>query len=116
MVFLLFLSRLAAAPGGDAPIVAVDARIKGWQAVVEGNGLSIASTGMLIVFFALVIISLFIRLLPEVLKVMEPILPKLGTHTQPPTLAEQLPSDKEKVVAAIGYVLHMEMEKATQTK
>lgn len=71
---------------------------------------------MLIVFFALAIISLFIRLLPVVLEKLEPILPRLESHTQPPTSAEQLPADKERIIAAIGYVLHLEMERAAQNK
>jgi len=86
----------------------------GFQAISEAEGVSIAVTGMLIVFFALVIISLFIRLLPVLLGLMEPILPRLGSHTQPPSAAERLPAENEKLVAAIGYVLHMEMEKSTQ--
>ena len=90
------------------------AQTTGFQAISEGEGVSIAVTGMLIVFFALAIISLFIRLLPMVLAVLEPILPRLESHTQPPTAAEQLPTDHEKIVAAIGYVLHLEMEKAAR--
>ncbi len=86
----------------------------GFQAISEAEGVSIAVTGMLIVFFALVIISLFIRLLPVLLGLMEPILPRLESHTQPPSAAERLPAENEKLVAAIGYVLHMEMEKSTQ--
>jgi len=84
----------------------------GFHAISEGKGFSISVTGMLIVFFALTIISLFIRLLPVVLDLLEPILPRLESHTQPPTAAERLPTDNEKIVAAIGYVLHLEMEKA----
>lgn len=88
----------------------------GFQAISAGEGVSIAVTGMLIVFFALSIISLFIRLLPVVLAQMEPILPRLESHAQPPTPAERLPTDNERIVAAIGYVLHLEMEKATHSK
>ena len=88
----------------------------GFQAITEGKGVSIAITGMLIVFFALAIISLFIRLLPVILGVLEPILPRLESHAQPPTPAERLPAENERLVAAIGYVLCMEMEKASQKK
>ncbi len=88
----------------------------GFQAISDGNGISISITGMLIVFVALSLISLFLRLLPSVLEKLEPILPRLESHTQPPTAAEQLPADKEKIIAAIGYVLHLEMEKSTQRK
>ena len=87
---------------------------KGFQAISDGNGLAIALTGMLIVFFALAIITLFIRLLPVVLVWLEPILPRLESHADSPSVAEQLPTEREKIVAAIGYVLHREMEKAAQ--
>ncbi len=92
------------------------AQTDGFQAISEGNGVSIAVTGMLIVFFALAIISLFIRLLPVVLAQIEPILPRLESHAQPPSAAERLPAENERLVAAIGYVLRMEMEKASQRK
>jgi len=84
----------------------------GFQAISEGQGVSISVTGMLIVFSALAIISLFIRLLPVMLSLLGPILPNLEPHAQPATVAEQMPSDREKIVAAIGYVLHSELQKA----
>lgn len=92
------------------------AQTRGMEAISEGNGIGISITGMAIVFFALTIISLFIRLLPEMLKVMEPILPRLESHTQPPTSAEQTSADHERIIAAIGYVLHMESQRASQSK
>ncbi|MGI9429388.1 MAG: OadG family protein [Bythopirellula sp.] len=92
------------------------AQESGFDAISQAKGISIAVTGMLIVFFALTIITLFIRLLPIVLGHFEPYLPRLEPHGQAPTAAERLPVDNEKIVAAIGYVLHMEMEKATQSK
>lgn len=94
----------------------ITAQIDGFQAISDGAGISIAVTGMLIVFFALMIISLFIRGLPELLKVLEPILPRLEPHTQALTAAERTPSDNERIAAAIGYVLHLEMEKTAQRK
>ena len=92
------------------------AQESGLEAISRANGVSIAVTGMLIVFFALTIITVFIRLLPLMLARFEPYLPRLESHGQPPTAAERLPVDNEKIVAAIGYILHMEMEKATQRK
>ncbi len=92
------------------------AQNSGFQAISDGAGVSIAVTGMLIVFFALAIISLFIRLLPELLKVLGPVLPRLESHAQPPSSAERLSTDEEKIVAAIGYVLCTEMEKAAHQK
>lgn len=99
-----------------ATTLSIFALSRGFQAISEGNGFSIAVTGMLIVFFALTLISIFLRLLPVVLDKLEPILPRLESHTQPPTAAEQMPTDEESIIAAIGYVLHLEMEKAAQSK
>ncbi len=84
------------------------------QGVREGNGVAISITGMLIVFCALTIVSLFIRLLPEVLAKLEPILPRLESHAHPPADAERLEIENERIVAAIGYVLHQEMQKASR--
>lgn len=84
----------------------------GWQRIVEGRGISISLTGMTIVFSALVIITLFIAAVPRVLDVLEPYLPKSHGHHAPPTPGEETPLDHEKVVAAIGMVLHTEMQKA----
>lgn len=111
--FRLYATILAAVllPAASQPL----AQTSGFQAISEGEGVSISVTGMLIVFFALTIISLFIRLLPVALDVMAPILPKLEPHAQPPTVAEQMPTDKEKIVAAIGYVLHSELTKAAKS-
>jgi oxaloacetate decarboxylase gamma subunit len=98
------------------PNIPLFAQASGFDAITQAKGVSIAVTGMLIVFFALMIITLFIRLLPVVLGHFEPYLPRLEPHGQPQTAAERLPVDNEKIVAAIGYVLHTEMEKATQRK
>ena len=92
------------------------AQASGFDAISQANGISIAVTGMLIVFFALTIITLFIRLLPVALVRFQAYLPRLEPHGQPPSAAERLPVDNERIVAAIGYVLHLEMEKATQRK
>ncbi len=99
-----------------ATMIPIFAEVAGFQAISEGAGVSIAVTGMLIVFFALVIISLFIGLLPVVLTGLGPILPRLESHSQPPSAAERTPADDEKLVAAIGFVLRMEIEQAVQSK
>ena len=84
----------------------------GWQNIVDGRGISISLTGMAIVFAALVIITLFIAAVPRVLDVLEPYLPKGHGHHASPSPGEETPLDHEKVVAAIGMVLHTEMQKA----
>ncbi len=84
----------------------------GWQAVVDGNGIAISLMGMTIVFLALVLITLFIASVPTLLAWLDPILPKGHSHHHaPPTPEEQTPLDQEKVVAAIGMVLHTEFQK-----
>lgn len=87
------------------------ATLRGWKAVAEGNGIAISITGMLIVFAALVFISVFIALVPKILVLLEPILPKGHAHHVSPPPDEQTALDHEKVVAAIGIVLHTELQK-----
>ena len=86
-----------------------------WANVSEGNAVAITITGMLIVFTALTLISVFIAALPRVLSAIEPYLPAAEDHHDAPTTAESLRSDdgksnEEKIVAAIGYVLRTEMQ------
>lgn len=88
--------------------------LRGWEAIVENNGIGVALTGMLIVFSALAIITMFIALVPHLLAVLEPILPKGGLHRESHTPAEQSPIDQERIVAAIGMVLHTELQKITK--
>ena len=86
----------------------------GWQAIIDGNGLGVAVTGMLIVFTALTLITLFIAALPKMLHAMGPYLPELATHTEPLSDAERLLADEEQVIAAIGFVLHTESQRASR--
>ncbi|WP_442484403.1 OadG family protein [Aeoliella sp. SH292] len=85
----------------------------GWAGVVEGRGIELTIVGMAIVFSALVIISLFIAALPKVLEWLDPYLPK-GHGPDAPTRDEQTTLEEEKVVAAIGLVLHTELQKVLQ--
>lgn len=93
--------------------VETDPTPRGWEAIVKGQGVSISITGMAIVFAALVFISVFIALLPKLLEVLDPFLPAGHTHAAPPSREEQTDLDREKVVAAIGLVLHTELQKVT---
>ena len=85
-----------------------------WGNVSEGNGISIAITGMLIVFLALTLITWSIAALPRILAVLDPYLPAIEHHHPAPPPAESLPADEERVVAAIGLVLFIEMQKTTK--
>lgn len=83
-----------------------------WANVSEGHAIAIAITGMLIVFTALTLISVFIAALPKLLSAIEPYLPAVEDHHDALTTAESLPTDEEKIVAVIGHVLHTEMQYA----
>jgi len=87
------------------------AQAGGLQAIHDANGFGIAITGMLIVFVALIVISLFIRILPEVLNVLDPFLPEMTKHQDMPVNGTAQPGEDQRMVAAIGYVLHEEMKK-----
>ncbi|MCF6150641.1 MAG: OadG family protein [Candidatus Kuenenia sp.] len=77
----------------------------GIQNIVNGQGITITISGMLIVFAALAITSFFIYLLPFFLRMFAPILPaEEASHHMP---AFSAPPDEE-VLAAIGFALHSE--------
>lgn len=78
----------------------------GMQGIRDGNGLAISITGMLIVFAALVGISLFIGFLPMVLAWIEPFFPESEGHHGPAassTAAGDGDDENLRLIAAIGY-------------
>lgn len=77
----------------------------GFQNVIDGNGFTIAITGMLIVFAALAIISLFIASLPGLLKVLSTVLPE-EHHHHGEVPAKKPKRDDDAFLAAIGYALY----------
>ena len=79
--------------------------------VSDGNAIAISITGMLIVFVALALITVFIGTLPRLLTALDPYLPAVQVHHHEAVPAESLPIDEERIVAAIGAVLHHEMQK-----
>ncbi len=72
------------------------------QNIINGDGISLAITGMVIVFMALAIISTFIALLPKMLPLLESILPEEHAHHGP---TKKVKKDNSEVLAAIGYAL-----------
>ena len=79
------------------------------QNTIDGQGVGIAITGMLIVFSTLILISLFIFILPKILEMLKGILPPETAHhrvasTKAPTAAGL--GEEEAVVAALGFALH----------
>ena len=84
----------------------------GWANVQEQQGVAISIVGLSIVFSALVLVSLFIAVLPWILDKLSPWLPHVDESHDSPSIAESTVDDEKMVVAAIGYVLHTEMQKA----
>lgn len=75
------------------------------------RGYAIAISGLLIVFTALVLISLFIASLPRILEYLAKYFPEVDeSHVrQPPSDGDV--ADDGAVLAAIGYVLHTELQR-----
>ncbi len=72
-----------------------------FQKILDGNGLAISMTGMFIVFSALITITVFVFLLPKMLKLFNNIFPEEeeGIVFSEPRV------DGKEIVAAIGYAL-----------
>tara|TARA_R110002111_G_scaffold60008_2_gene100527 strand:- start:225 stop:524 length:300 start_codon:yes stop_codon:yes gene_type:complete len=85
------------------------------QTDVWSRGLAIAASGLVIVFAVLILLSLFIAALPHMIGALSHVLPELDHGRADQTddgsghPDSQLPDDV--VVAAIGFVLHTEMQK-----
>jgi len=81
----------------------------GWENVVAGNGVGLAISGITIIFLSLLSISLFIRLLPRVLSLVD------GSARERAAAAAVVQREPEPLSAAekeavITLVLHMELE------
>ncbi len=72
------------------------------QNILDGHGIEIAIIGMMVVFTALTLISVFIFLLPSGLKIVNFIYP-LKDPGFPP---EHSNTPEDEVLAAIGSALH----------
>ncbi len=72
------------------------------QNILDGHGIEIAIIGMLVVFTALTLISVFISLLPSVLRIVYLIYPL----KDPGSLPERSDAPNDEVLVAIGSVLH----------
>lgn len=77
------------------------------QNIVDGQGIPIAITGMVIVFCVLMAISVFIALLPKMTAFLAQYFPEDDVHdaSSPET------SSNDAVLAAIAYVFHMRGQK-----
>ncbi len=76
------------------------------------RGFAIAITGLVIVFAVLILISLFIAALPHALAVVARVLPEIEHGHSAASHSEQSNDHDEAVMAAIGFVMHNELQKA----
>ena len=76
------------------------------------RGFSIAITGLVIVFAVLILISLFIAALPRVLAIVAKVLPEIEHGHSDASHSERSDGHDDAVLAAIGFVLHTELQKA----
>ncbi len=72
--------------------------------------IAIAMTGMVIVFAALVLVTLFISVLPGLLAILQKVLPEVQDRHTPQDQSRNLLPD-QSVVAAIGFVLHTRVQR-----
>ncbi|MCA9134365.1 MAG: hypothetical protein KDA45_14450 [Planctomycetales bacterium] len=76
------------------------------------RGLSIALVGLLIVFLALLLITLFIAAMPRLLIWIGYVWAESGEHhSHEKARPVGQVSDEEAVLAAIGFVLHTELQR-----
>ena len=75
------------------------------------EGTSIAIAGLLIVFSALILISLFIASLPRILVAVGHIWPEVRDGHREEGHTDSMVADDPAVLAAIGFVLHTEFQK-----
>lgn len=74
----------------------------GVQNILDAQGFTVAITGMLIVFAALTIISIFISLLPRLVVLLANVFPEGHHHA---VQGKATKKDDDKLLAAIGFGL-----------
>lgn len=91
----------------------------GFERINEANGWGIAITGMMIVFFALVLISLIIAMLPTLLAKLEPYVPVVHHHGHGPAAAADVQQGSQSragaaaAVAAAAFAVHHDRQQRT---
>lgn len=81
----------------------------GFQNILDANGFGLAISGMTIVFFVLVLVSLFIASMPRLLPIVNSILPVVEHHhgaPMPSAVRSAAVTAEDEMVAAIGVALH----------
>jgi Na+-transporting methylmalonyl-CoA/oxaloacetate decarboxylase gamma subunit len=94
----------------ETELMAVLSGLNHVSTIAMQRGVSIALSGMLIVFIALLLIALFLEALPRLLDVFAKYLPETevshGSHSH----QEDLVPDDEAVIAGLGFILHTEFQ------
>ena len=80
------------------------------------DGAVIALVGLMIVFSALIFITLFIAALPHILKQLSTIWPEVDEPVGHPSHSDSLVADDAAVLAAIGFVLHTEFQRQLESQ
>jgi Na+-transporting methylmalonyl-CoA/oxaloacetate decarboxylase gamma subunit len=83
------------------------------QNVLDGHGIAISLTGMLIVFSGLVLISLFITQLPNLLALYDRLTTRRSDQSVPVPTAPEASDREEDIMTAIALVIHLELERLT---
>ncbi len=78
---------------------------------ILSRGLAIAFSGLVIVFVALLLISLFIASLPKLLVVVAKVWPEVDEPHAIRNDSVEQPITDGHILAAIGFVLHTELQK-----
>jgi len=81
-----------------------------------GQAIAIATAGILIVFSALILISLFIAALPRILGLVAHVWPETSDWRHEESHPESQAADDGDVLAAIGFVLHTEIGRYMASK
>ncbi len=74
--------------------------VMGVQNIINGHGVAVSITGMLIVFSVLTFISIFIAVLPHILKLVEKVFPEKSEN------APKALEPDESIVAVIASALY----------
>ena len=89
--------------------------MSGWENIVQSGGVSIAITGMAVVFAVLAIISGFITLLPKALELLHQVAPEAEHHRMPLPEPNRTMAQDASIAAAIGYAMHLESKESRLT-
>ena len=76
---------------------------------LPARGIAIALTGIVIVFAALVLVTLFISVLPGLVAISQKVVPEVQDRHVPEADSRTLPPN-HSMVAAIGFVLHTRVQ------